>query len=104
LFLSAVLLAACASKVAQPPGKLRVWIAFEGSTDPADPALIHRLSAAAGTEMRLAARITDTEAAYWISCTVRDPFCDDSMSRILTVPGVRGTTPDRFRYPSDPAR
>jgi len=95
---------ACATKVAQPPGKLRVMVTFDRSTDPADPEFIRRLSAAAGTEVRLSSRITDTEAAYWISCTVRDPVCDDSMQRIMTVSGVGGLRPDRFRYPSDPAR
>ncbi|MCB1927943.1 MAG: hypothetical protein KDH17_07885 [Rhodocyclaceae bacterium] len=104
LLLSALLATACASPVAQPPGDLRVIVRFGKSTDPVDPVLLRRLSAAARSEVRVSARITDTESAYWLSCTEGDPFCEDMMLRLLAVPPVDEVIPDRYRYPSEPTR
>ncbi|MCB1910059.1 MAG: hypothetical protein KDH15_22070 [Rhodocyclaceae bacterium] len=104
LLLGALLLSSCASPVTQPPGDLRVIVRFGASTDPVDPALLRRLSDAARSEVRVSARITDTESAYWLRCTERDPFCEDMMLRLLAVPPVEEVMPDRYRYPSEPTR
>ena len=104
LLLGALLLSACASPVVQPPGDLRVIVRFGQSTDPVDPALLGRLSAAARSDVRPSAGITDTESAYWLRCIPSDPFCEEIMLRLLAVPPVDEIIPDRYRYPSEPTR
>lgn len=102
--LLSMLITACASPVEVPPGDLRVIVRFATSTDPTDPALLERMSRAVGSEVRLSAQISDIEAAYWIRCTVSDPYCDDRMLRLGRAGGIEGIQPDRFKYPTEPAR
>lgn len=104
LLVLCALLAACAAQVERPPGDLRVVVRFATSTDPADPALVERMTRSVGSDVRLSTQISDTEAAYWIKCTVRDPDCNDRMARLSSLPGVDGVAPDRFRYPTEPTR
>ncbi|MCB1890461.1 MAG: hypothetical protein KDH20_22845 [Rhodocyclaceae bacterium] len=102
--LLAALVTACASPVEVPPGDLRVIVRFGSSTDPADPALLARMSQAVGSPVQLSSQISDRESAYWIRCTVSDPYCDDRMLRLFHAGDIIGIDPDRFRYPTEPTR
>ena len=102
--LAAALTGACATTAEGPPGELRVIVQFSRSVTPSDPELLKRLERATNTSVRLSSMISDTEAAYWLRCTVRDPTCDALMGRLMEEPRVMNVQPDRFRYPSDPPR
>lgn len=102
--LIAGLLAGCASATVTPPGELRVIVRFGRSVSAADPEWLNRLSALTGTSVRLSSMVSDTEAAYWLKCAAKDPNCNEAMGRMMTVPGVIGLQPDRYRYPTDPPR
>ncbi len=104
LIVLSALAAACATPVEVAPGDLRVIVRFGSSTDPANPALLERMSRAVGSEVRLSSQISDEAAAYWISCTVDDPYCDDRMLRLGHAADIIGIQPDRFRYPTEPTR
>lgn len=102
--LSIGVLGGCAVAAVAPPGELRILVQFARSVDPSDPALLQRLTAAAGTSVSLSSLVSDTEAAYWLKCTARDANCFAIMGRLSLEPLIISLQPDRYRYPADPPR
>lgn len=102
--LFAAALGGCASAAVSPPGELRVIVQFKRSVSPVDPDILRRLSVVSGTSVRVSAAVSDTEAAYWLNCTPKDPLCHDAMGRLVIEPIVGNVQPDRYRYPTDPPR